>query len=160
MIWINNFVKAIFSMKIASLTCFFLCFQCEIMLAQKTQVISTYDSSKVLFSKGYKKNNLMHGKWIFYYPSGNVESIEHFHKGRPTKTYTEFYENGKVKVKGMFSKTKIITETKKDTIDGTIITSTITSGCPIGFWEFFDSEGKVKRKYYKDCKEIENSENQ
>jgi len=118
------------------------------------EVISYYDDSKVIRTIGQEKNNRRYGEWKFFYPSGKIKSIENYVEDRPVGDHIEYYETGEIMIKGAYSPDKFIEEIEKDTIENNeVVEVTIKSGCRIGTWEFYDEQGNVTKKTYKDCKE-------
>jgi len=129
---------------------FFLLSSCQ----GQDEVITYHENSKVIYSIGQKKDGKMNGEWKFYYPSGKIKSIEHYIEDRPAGEYTEYYETGAIKVKGAYNQDKIIEEMEKDTLENNeVVEYTIKLACRVGTWEFYDEQGNVKTKTYKDCKE-------
>lgn len=47
----------------------------------QTDTTSTYDSGKPRF-EGQMKNGQRHGKWTWYYPSGELKKVEHYDAGQ------------------------------------------------------------------------------
>ncbi|WP_317897781.1 toxin-antitoxin system YwqK family antitoxin [Aurantibacillus circumpalustris] len=121
---------------------------------EQKKVTSYYDNSKVIFSKGKKENGKMTGEWKFFYRSGKLESIEHYVDDRPVGDYTKYYENGQIKVKGAYSQDKFTEEIVKDTLENNeVVKTTIKLACRVGTWEFYDQQGNLTKKTYKNCKE-------
>jgi antitoxin component YwqK of YwqJK toxin-antitoxin module len=120
----------------------------------QNEVITYYENSKAIRSIGQEKNNRRYGEWKFFYPSGKIKSIENYVEDMPVGEHIEYYESGEVKVKGAFSPDKFIEETEKETSENNeVVEVTYKRGCRIGTWEFYDEQGNVTKKTYKDCKE-------
>lgn len=51
-------------------------------------------------------NGVDYGKWIFYFPNGNIQTKGRFNNyGRRVGTWKYFFENGQIKQKSRYSRT-------------------------------------------------------
>ena len=58
-------------------------------------------NGKVSFYEKYNKDKMSHDNKVFYYESGNMkDELTIDHKKKKTYIYTEYYENGNIKLKG------------------------------------------------------------
>ncbi len=93
---------------------------------EKLQETEYYQDGKVKM-KGGLKNNKRHGKWEYYYPSGNMWSICYYNEGAKQGETVVYYENGIKRYEGEYA---------NDTKSGT--------------WRFFSERGELlkEEKFY------------
>ena len=59
------------------------------------------ENGNVSFYEKYNKDKMSHDSKVFYYESGNIrDELTIDHKKKKTYIYTEYYENGNIKLKG------------------------------------------------------------
>ena len=69
-----------------------------------------YTGRCTVFEDGYKKsiqqylNGVDYGKWIFYFPSGKIETQGKFKDGMKVGRWKYYYESGKIKQISSYSK--------------------------------------------------------
>ncbi len=69
-----------------------------------------YTGRCTVFEDGYKKsiqqylNGVDYGKWIFYFPSGKIETQGKFKDGMRVGRWKYYYESGKIKQISSYSK--------------------------------------------------------
>ena len=69
-----------------------------------------YTGRCTVFEDGYKKsiqqylNGVDYGKWIFYFPSGKIETKGKFKDGMRVGRWKYYYESGKIKQISSYSK--------------------------------------------------------
>lgn len=68
---------------------------------EKLKETEYYQDGKVKM-KGSLKNNKRHGKWEYYYPSGNMWSICHYNEGAKHGETIVYYENGIKRYEGEY----------------------------------------------------------
>lgn len=68
----------------------------------------SYYPNKQLCRRGTFKNGLQHGKWTFWYDTGNLKKVEYFKHGVNTKTTIYYNENGIVSQTSTHERSKMI----------------------------------------------------
>jgi len=103
-------------------------------------------------------HNKKEGLWIFYFKSGKSKLIAEFRKGIPAGKFMKFYENGKLKEKGVF-----VDNHYSDTLfryyqngnpESVIVYN--ERGEENGINQYFHDNGSVALMYEKDNNKIEN----
>lgn len=119
------------------------------LFCQENKLVKNYYNNKALLSVGYMKDNLMQGRWLFYYQTGHLQSIEYFNKDKKTGKFYEYYENGKVKTIGTYDSNCTVSISKKDTLDdGQISDIILEYSCRIGVWRFYKIDGTCVTKEF------------
>ncbi|MBU2020653.1 MAG: hypothetical protein KJ941_13490 [Bacteroidetes bacterium] len=80
-----------------------------------------YDELGVLEEERDYYRDLLNGKVVAYYPSKIIKQEGHFKNNRQDSVFTEWHENGNLKLKGTYNMEK-----------------------PIGRWEYYYFDGRVK----------------
>lgn len=95
----------------------------------------------------YYKDGKPNGKWITFFPNGNIKSIENWKNGKLNGKYVIYQENGK----------KVMETNYLDGRDngsyflyhenGVLqVEGYFKMGVPIGTWKYYNSKGKLKGK--------------
>jgi antitoxin component YwqK of YwqJK toxin-antitoxin module len=83
-----------------------------------------YESGKIKL-KGFYKNNLKNGQWLYYHENGNISDECWFYKGQLHGRSSSSYANGKLRSSGYYHNGERIRE-----------------------WIFFDEEGRLINRIY------------
>ena len=79
----------------------------------------TFDNGKLGMAGSYYKG-LMHGDWVWWYPSGNKKRYTQYKNGFKHGKNIYYYPNGKKKIEMIFYENKNIKQTRYD-INGNIM---------------------------------------
>jgi antitoxin component YwqK of YwqJK toxin-antitoxin module len=81
--------------------------------------------------EGFCKEGFPHGEWVKFHQNGKIKSIINYYLNALKGTYTEYFEDGKIKTRG-----------KYDYYEAPIYSYFYS--CKIGQWEYYYSNGKIK----------------
>ena len=95
----------------------------------------------------YYKDGKPNGKWITFFPNGNIKSIENWQNGKLNGKYIIYQENGKKVMQTRYLNGKdngeyfLFHENGMPQVKGSF-----KNGKPSGIWKYYNSSGKLKGK--------------
>ncbi len=103
----------------------------------------------VLRVEGLYMDNIRTGEWKYYDRHGNIESIDFYQNGMLSDTATDYFANGAVKTKSIYSYDELNGIYLKYNILDTLIEEGIyIGGIRDRDWYVYNSDGKLKGEYY------------
>lgn len=95
----------------------------------------------------YYENGKANGTWLWFYPNGNLKTIETWKEGKLQGKYILYLENGNPVMKTSYWKGKDMGEYLLYYPNGMLrVKGRYEYGKPIGVWEYYTETGKLKAK--------------
>lgn len=103
-------------------------------------------SGKVISNKdrSYYLNGKPHGKWLTFYPNGNLRSIENWKNGKLCGKYILYQSNGLKIMETSYSNGKDNGIYKLFHKNGALqVSGRFSNGIPKGIWKYYNSKNKL-----------------